>query len=741
MRTLAIATALWVSACSGQISGGPEGATAPDGAGSEPAPDVVSGQPDGGEPSEDATSAPDEGAPDPDAPAPDGGGAPPDGGPSPDADVVDPPDPPVEPDFGTTRRLSTHELRRSLKVLTGLEPAALGLMPPDSLGHAYDRVVDAQSLSRAHLDAYWEIATEVANTLIGTQALDTLAPACSDEILPPLEPEVTATIIGASLGLEPEWAVQPGPTEESIATIYAPSPTASVTHGFETEGAYRIELDLDVFGPLHLVTVSVAGEVAHTQTDLDGLVTVAFEVQAEPGTHVIEYAFTTEPENHNLAIDYLSLRVTGPLDLGAAQYAAEREACAEALVDEFGPLAWRRPWTADERERVLGLYAEAEGAAALRMLVQAILAHPAFGYLVEVGAPVAGEPGTFELNDWEVAQRLSYALCEEPPDEVLREAAAAGELSTPEQIEDQARRLLTLPCASETLTRFMAHWMHLAELHDVAKSPDAFPLWSDDVRAGLVDESHVYFEQMFFAEEADLELFFTADYAWPDPRTAEIWGIPGADGSKTTLPPTRRGALTLPSVMAATAPFDTTSPVHRGVFVLEQVLCTPLPPPPDELMVVPPPPDPELTTQERWEQHSSEPACAYCHSTLDPIGFAFEEFDGIGQHRTTENGKPVDATGGVPPLGVPHGDLVGGAELGAAVADSQLLRECFAKQWLRFALGRLEGDVDDPAIEAVASVLESDSMQEGVIALIATETFTRRYESQAGDESGEAGDE
>jgi len=220
---------------------------------------------------------------------------------------------------------------------------------------------------------------------------------------------------------------------------------------------------------------------------------------------------------------------------------------------------------------------------------------------------------------------------------------------------------------------------------------------------------------MFWDEAADLETFFTSTRSWPDPSSGFLANT------------TRTGILEQPALLAVTAPFDGTSPVRRGVFVLEHILCKPIPPPPAELGVAPPPPDPSLSTRDRWAQHSSDPACEPCHSEIDPIGFLFEEYDGIGQFRSEDEGHPVDATGGVPALGLDDG-LEGVAELAQTLATAHEVSQCFATQWLRFSLGRLEQPADEAAIAAAADVLGSASMREGLVEFVRSPSFRHRYE-------------
>ncbi|HET6583623.1 MAG TPA: DUF1588 domain-containing protein, partial [Nannocystaceae bacterium] len=238
-----------------------------------------------------------------------------------------------------------------------------------------------------------------------------------------------------------------------------------------------------------------------------------------------------------------------------------------------------------------------------------------------------------------------------------------------------------------------------------------------------------FVRELLFVERAPLATLLSADYSWPDPRSAALYGLaPPAEQTRMQLPEERAGILTQPSVLAVTSTFDTTSPVRRGVFVLENVLCQELPPPPPGLMISPPPPDPNATTRERWEQHSSDELCAGCHSMIDPIGFTLEEFDAIGQHRTEENGRAVDPTGGAPAIGAADGTLVGGAALARAVAESPAAVSCFARQWLRFTLGRLETDTDDDSLATVEEALAAGSLVDALVSITATSSFTYRYQ-------------
>nr|MDQ3036993.1 DUF1588 domain-containing protein [Myxococcota bacterium] len=421
---------------------------------------------------------------------------------------------------------------------------------------------------------------------------------------------------------------------------------------------------------------------------------------------------------------------------------AERRACAEAFVDARAPLAWRRPLRDDERARLLALYDE--GAAAggfrdgFRMLVESLVESPKHLYLIEIGEPIAERPGHSALDDWELASRLSYLACESPPDAPLREAAARRELRDPEVLASHARRLFGEACAEATVVRFFEQWLGIDRLPEVNRDPALYPEWNDDLRRAMREDSSRWFGAMVFRERAGLEELYTARRAWPDALVADVYGVPAADAlGVVELPAERAGLLTLPALLAAHAKPYETSPVQRGVFVIERLLCQHMPAPPAELDIVPPVFDPTATTRQRWERHSSDPACASCHQLIDPVGFAMEDFDAVGRHRTTEAEQPIDARGGLPALGIADGSLEGTRELAEAIGASELAADCFARQWVRFGLGRLESDGDRDALAAVRSGLDASAL-DAMVALTGTYAFTHRV--VAGAEPGEEED-
>jgi len=631
------------------------------------------------------------------------------------------------------RRLSLTELGNSLEALIHFRPGTLERLPAESQSHAFDRVVNDQTISPAHLEAHSAIAAEVHQTLLAGRLLDDVTATCPDAILPPATPTQAVAVVGASMALNPDWAVNTVASDPSVVfTQYAPSPTAGYSHNFLAPGRYDVDLLVEVEGSVDRVEISVDGQVISTQQLPSGMGTLSFtatitEARATP----LYFAFYGTDDNLRLYFHVLTL--DGPVDEGATLHAAARTACAHAVIDQLGSLAYRRPLSDDERTSLRTLYdtgvVDGGFALGLRLVLEAILESPYFLYLVEAGTPVADRPGAFRLNPHEVAARLSYALCESPPDLALRTAAANGMLSTLEQIEAHADRLLNAPCGRKAVQRFFDQWLMLEQLPTLNKDPGIFPEFTPDLANAMLEETHRFLDELLWNESAQLSSFFNASYSWPNPRTSLVYGFTGVDTTqRRDLPDTRAGLLTQPSVLTVTGRFEGTSPVYRGVFVLDHILCTALTPPPENVDTTPPEPNPNLTTRERWAAHSANPDCRSCHELIDPVGFGFENFDGIGRHRTMESGRDVDSTGGIPTLGFGNGSLTGGAALARAIADSPDLLHCFARQWFRFSQGRMDALSDGTQVNALTAALQTQSVRQALVRSMATDAIFYRVE-------------
>lgn len=632
----------------------------------------------------------------------------------------------------TTRRLSRRELGNTIEAVTGLRPASLAQLPPDSTGVAFDRVVDVQTMSDAHLRAYLAIGEELATTLVRERRLDEISDVCPDDIIPSDVPSVTFEASGEALsggGLMPV-ADEPG----TVYSLYRPNFSVGYTYDVAAPGNYEVILRGLVRSRVDEIEVTVDGESVGTFSDAAEMreLPVTFAA-SESGTVSIEFDFRTDPPNHNLRVDFASIAVTGPIDSVTPDPVA-LSACAASLSEDFAARAYRRPLRADESQGLMRVYeagvsAGGEGVA-LRLLLEAIFSSPYHTYLVEVGE---SDPALtrVSLTAWEIAARISYALCETPPDEPLRAAAAAGELSEGGQRVAHARRLLASECGHSTLQHFFAQWLRLDELADLDKSPEEFPEFNDGVREGLIAESQAFVEGAIWGDEGTLENLFTSDNYRPDPRSAYL-----SDDDM------RAGALMLPGFLAVTASYAETAPVFRGVYVLEEVLCAHLPEPPDDIEITPPEPSESLNSRERWEAHSARAECAVCHDAIDPIGFAFETFDALGVYRPEENGRPIDPTGGIPALGIPDGSLPDAVALVQELGRAEETHECVSRQWLRFVLGRLDLPADAPVRDVLRNALIEGTMVDAFVSVIGHEAFIYREQDQdASSEDTESGEQ
>jgi hypothetical protein len=416
---------------------------------------------------------------------------------------------------------------------------------------------------------------------------------------------------------------------------------------------------------------------------------------------------------------------------------ADPAACGAEFVDAFGLRAFRRPLTAEERTAMIALFelgrADEGFEGGFTLVVQAFLESPQFLYHLEFGLPAAGDENVVALDPYEVASRLSYFLWDSMPDDALFAAAGAGELDTPEALRAHAERLLADPRAALAIASFHMQWLKLDKLATLEKDATVYPSFAPEMRVAMATETARFADHVVRVDDGRLETLLTASYSFLDGPLFALYGVaPPADHDPSVpveLDPTQRaGLLTQASVLATHAHADQSSPVHRGVLVREHLLCEPLNPPPPDVDIVPPEPDPDASTRERFEQHRTDPACAGCHALIDPLGFGFEHYDGIGAYRAEEAGKPVDATGQVVGGDAPDTTFDGAIELGQMLAASEQVRTCVAQQWFTYGFGRSRGDGDDCSFdEMYAAFAESGhDIRELLLAMVVTDSFRHR---------------
>jgi hypothetical protein len=440
-----------------------------------------------------------------------------------------------------------------------------------------------------------------------------------------------------------------------------------------------------------------------------------------------------------------------PSKILPCQVANGDAACAEKFVDGLGKRAFRRPLTDTERTRYVGLYTSVAAddgfATGVETVISALLQSPSFLYRTEIGDGAAGSSAdTVRLTPYEIASELSYFLWGTMPDDALFAAAAAGALDTPEGLEKEARRLVADPRADAVIARFVEAWLEIDRLATIPKDAATYPGFDDGVRAAMREETRRFVTHVVREGTGALPELFTAEYTFASADLAKLYALPapaGADASgfgEVDLGGTARaGLLTQGSVLATHARPNSSSPIHRGKLVRERLFCQTMPPPPPGLNVEPPPLDPSLTTRERYAVHATKQPCKSCHTLIDPIGFGFERFDGIGRYREKENGKEIDASGEISSTPGTNGTFDGVRDLGQKLAESDDVKACFARQWVRFAYGvKDEGDMECTAAKAGAEFAQGDlRVDELLVSLVKRAYFVER--KRDGNEGGGTG--
>lgn len=472
----------------------------------------------------------------------------------------------------------------------------------------------------------------------------------------------------------------------------------------------------DGFGGVNSVLLSSCGEdLTQTLPPESRPSGFAFDNHAATGlvtsVHVEEYFAAAE----TVADELTTLAPCDPADSG----------CRSAVVSAVTTVLYRRSPTAQELAHLETLADETGGADGLRVALWTALLSPRFLYRAELGR---ADARTYVLTSHELAAALSYFFWGTGPDTLLIDAADSGALETPAEIEQQARRLLADPRAERRLAQFALQWLGVERIASVDKSPRLFPDFDPELRSGFARETGRFFATVV-AEGGTLADVFTAPWSVGDSRLAAHYGLP-LDGERLRYDGRRAGIFGHGSVLASYAHSDQSSPILRGVFVRERLLCQHFGAPPPDAGGVPEV-DPNATTRERFRQHTDNDACRSCHQYIDPVGFGFEHFDAVGRWRDDENGQPIEAGGDFRDVealrsgtSAPFATL---PELAEVVAGSASSRSCFAKQAYRFALGR-EGDaLDACTLAEVQARFERDgNIGELFVAIATAEGFRRR---------------
>jgi hypothetical protein len=411
-------------------------------------------------------------------------------------------------------------------------------------------------------------------------------------------------------------------------------------------------------------------------------------------------------------------------------------ACARSFAESFAQRAYRRPPTPAEIERLLRAYAagsaDASFADGISLLIQTALQAPAFLYRFELGTDPNARQGLVRLSQYELASRLSYLLWGSMPSDELFAAAAAGQLSGPDQLVLWAEKLLAEPRARPALADFYRQWLGLGPLPTITKDPELYPELDDAMRSAMAAELPAFVEHVVWGADRRLSTLLTAPVGFVSGPLAAIYGVEAmSSGGPTQVmlnPAERVGVLTLPGLLAVHALPNQSSPVARGKFVRERLLCQTPPPPPPDLNVTPPEVDASKSTRERFAEHTASAACAVCHELMDPIGFAFESYDAVGRFRALDGERPIDTSGWIAKSTDADGTFQNVRELGNKLAASSQVQSCLATQWFRYTFGRHEGPADACSLASVQQAFQASDgdLVALLLAFVRTEAFLYR---------------
>ena len=359
------------------------------------------------------------------------------------------------------------------------------------------------------------------------------------------------------------------------------------------------------------------------------------------------------------------------------------DACGQAFISSFGAKAFRHPLSAAESARLWTAFDAGrkltDFKTGIQLVIETVLQSPEFLYRVEFGAAPGAAQTVVKPTSFEMASRLSYLLWQSMPDDELRAAAQQDKLNATDAIASQVVRMLKDPKARAVVAHFNELWFHLDEYDGLEKDVTVFPAFTPDIAPLMAEETHRFLDHVIWDGPGDVGAILTAPYTFLNAKLAGYYGVSGVAGDafvRVNLDPEAVWPAHPGRSPLALAKSNQTSPVHHGKFVREQFLCDELPPPPPDITIKPPEVSSTLSTRERFAEHSASIACSGCHELMDPIGLTFENYDGVGKYRTTENGTTIDVSGEIAKSDV-TGSFQGVTGRAQKLAASQKVEELY----------------------------------------------------------------
>jgi hypothetical protein len=663
-------------------------------------------------------------------------------------------------------RLAIHRLNRAeysnaIRDILALDINAGSQLPVDDSGYGFDNIGDVLSLSPALLDRYLSVGRKIARLAVGDP---TLKP--SEEVFEPRREPNRG--VAAAVPIRAEWMGDDLPFDSAgglSVRYYFPLDAEYVIR--IRRGALNTPVKIAPFevrlpmraGPhtigvtfpkeslkLESVEPSIARRSAYMSSERPEASSAGMDLRVD-GVRMKRFPRPGDgvsPPVMNLGIDG-PYNVTGRGDSPSrakifvchpAERAQENQ-CAQRILASLARSAYRRPVSEADWKPLLAFYQSARAKGdfdyGIRKAIEAILVAPDFLFRVETDPPAAakGIGRNHRISDVELASRLSFFLWSSVPDETLLELAEKSKLSNPAELSRQVNRMLDDPRSFAFVSNFAGQWLQIRNLATVRPDPIAFADFDESLRYSMQRETELFFDSIVRENRSILDLL-GADYTFLNERLAIHYGIPGVYGSqfrRVALTDTNRGGLLgQGSLLTVTSPPNRTSVVQRGKWILDNLLGEPPPPPPADVPAL----DAttkgarKLTLREAMELHRANPGCAVCHRNIDPLGFALENYDGIGEWRSKDGESAIDVSGKLPD----GTQFEGPAGLKKVLATGR--RDEFVstvtEKLLTYGLGRGVEYYDMPAVRAIMRQTEANQyrLRDLIVAVASSVPFQMR---------------
>lgn len=417
---------------------------------------------------------------------------------------------------------------------------------------------------------------------------------------------------------------------------------------------------------------------------------------------------------------------------------AAAAACEQQLIDKLGPQVYRHPLSTAERTELSTLFdagvQEKDFATGVEWFLTGVLQSPDFLYQLSKLQPGEQAGQLVAIPAYEIASRLSYFIWDSMPDDALYAAASSNALASTAGLGSELTRMLKDPRFLRGVTGFYSSWLNLNAFREVARDDPAF---TTDIVGALQTSLLMSATERYQSPSPNVSGLFSDTTYYLNGALRGFYGLAGA-GTDSAFTPVdmaseeRRGLLSHPALMALLARPDQSNPISRGLYIRRSILCQSLPPPPAGVVIPPlPAVAPGLSTRDRLDQHTKSALCASCHDLIDPPGFALENFDQVGRHRSADSGKPTDTSGTMSNAGDLDGAFATGSELLGRIAQSQDVKGCFAQRYFEYAVSRVVADQDACSVDALKKGFVPSGDLLALVASIAnTDSF--RFRSSEG---------